>query len=148
MCTQWQGKHQRYSRTGRVQKNHNILRKNTIFNEHPIQYGIPMIELPFLIIRILVVAVPRLLEAWQSYRPNEELRTWIKARDKTKQTYVLQINISINLSIKNTNINISTNKFACPSVKSAPMAPRNICSNICTECFEVMHSTSLTIFLP
>ena len=26
----------RYSRTGRVQKNHNILMKNTIFNEHPV----------------------------------------------------------------------------------------------------------------
>ena len=26
------------SRTGRVQKNHNILRKNTIFNEHPVLY--------------------------------------------------------------------------------------------------------------
>ena len=36
VCTQWQVKHQRCSRTGRVQKNHNILRKNTIFNEHPV----------------------------------------------------------------------------------------------------------------
>ena len=32
VCTQ----HQRCSRTSRVQKNHNILRKNTIFNEHPV----------------------------------------------------------------------------------------------------------------
>ena len=29
-------KRQHYSRTGRVQNNHNILRKNTIFNEHPV----------------------------------------------------------------------------------------------------------------
>ena len=37
-CTQTrQVEHQRCSRTGRVQKNHKILRKNTIFNEHPIQ---------------------------------------------------------------------------------------------------------------
>ena len=36
VCTQWQVKHQRRSRYGRVQKNHNILRKNTIFNEHPV----------------------------------------------------------------------------------------------------------------
>ena len=36
VCTQWQVKHQRWSRTCRVQKNHNILRKNTIFNEHPV----------------------------------------------------------------------------------------------------------------
>ena len=28
--------HQRCSRTGRVKKNHNILRKNSIFNEHPL----------------------------------------------------------------------------------------------------------------
>ena len=34
-CTQWQVKRQRCSRTWRVQKNHNILRKNTIFNEYP-----------------------------------------------------------------------------------------------------------------
>ena len=36
VCTQWQVKHQRCSITCRVQKNHNILRKNTIFNEHPV----------------------------------------------------------------------------------------------------------------
>ena len=30
--------HQRCSRTCRVQKNHNIFRKNTIFNEQPVQY--------------------------------------------------------------------------------------------------------------
>ena len=36
-CTQWQVKHQRCSRTGRVQKNQNILRKNTIFKEHPVR---------------------------------------------------------------------------------------------------------------
>ena len=36
-CTQWQAKHQRYSsRTCRVQKNHNMLRKNTVFNWHPV----------------------------------------------------------------------------------------------------------------
>ena len=36
-CTQWQVKHQCCSsRTCRVQKNHNILGKNTIFNEHPV----------------------------------------------------------------------------------------------------------------
>ena len=35
--TQCQVKHkQRYSRTCRVQKNHKILRKNTLFNEHPV----------------------------------------------------------------------------------------------------------------
>ena len=32
-CAQWQ----RCSRTCKVQKNHNILRKNTIINEHPVQ---------------------------------------------------------------------------------------------------------------
>jgi len=32
-CTQWQVKYQHCSR---VQKNHNILKKNTIFNEHPV----------------------------------------------------------------------------------------------------------------
>ena len=37
MCTQWQVEHQRCSsRACRVQKNHKILRKNTIFNEHPV----------------------------------------------------------------------------------------------------------------
>ena len=36
VCTQWQVKHQHCSRTGRVQKNHNILRENIIFNEHPV----------------------------------------------------------------------------------------------------------------
>ena len=35
VCTQWQVKHQRCRRTYKVQKNHNILSKNTIFNEHP-----------------------------------------------------------------------------------------------------------------
>ena len=38
VCTQWQVKNQRCSRTCRVQKNHNILRKNTIFNEHPVSF--------------------------------------------------------------------------------------------------------------
>ena len=38
VCTQWQVKHQHCSRTGRVKKNHNILRKNTIFNEHPVAF--------------------------------------------------------------------------------------------------------------
>ena len=33
-----QVEHKRCSRTGRVQKNHKILRKNTIFNEHPVGY--------------------------------------------------------------------------------------------------------------
>ena len=37
VCTQWQVKHQRYSRAGRVQKNHKILNKNTIFNEQPVE---------------------------------------------------------------------------------------------------------------
>ena len=37
-CTQWQVKHQSCSRTCRVQKNHNILRKNKIFNE-PLKLG-------------------------------------------------------------------------------------------------------------
>ena len=36
VCTQWQVKHQRCSRTCRVQKNHNILRKKRIFNGHPV----------------------------------------------------------------------------------------------------------------
>ena len=36
VCTQWQVKHQRCSRTFIVKKNPNILRKNTIFNEHPV----------------------------------------------------------------------------------------------------------------
>ena len=35
-CTQWQVKHQRCCRTCRVQKNNNILRKNTIFNKLPV----------------------------------------------------------------------------------------------------------------
>ena len=39
--TKWQVEHQRYSRTGRVKKNHNILRKKTIFNEHPVPLEIP-----------------------------------------------------------------------------------------------------------
>ena len=34
--TKWQVEHQRCSRTGRVQKNPNILRKNTILDEHPV----------------------------------------------------------------------------------------------------------------
>ena len=33
-CKQWQVKHRRCSRTS--QKNHNILKKNTIFNKHPV----------------------------------------------------------------------------------------------------------------
>ena len=37
VCTHTrQVENQRCSRTDRVQKNHNILRKNTIFNEHPV----------------------------------------------------------------------------------------------------------------
>ena len=36
--SQWSIEHKRCSRTGRVQKNHKILRKNTIFNEHPVGY--------------------------------------------------------------------------------------------------------------
>ena len=36
VCTQWQVKHQRCSRTCRLQKNNNILRKNTLINEHPV----------------------------------------------------------------------------------------------------------------
>ena len=36
VCTQCQVKNQSCSRTGRVQKNHNISRKNTIFNERPV----------------------------------------------------------------------------------------------------------------
>ena len=35
-CTQWQVNPSACSRTCRVQKNHNILRKHTIFNEHPV----------------------------------------------------------------------------------------------------------------
>ena len=31
--TKWQVEYQRYSRTGKVKKNDNILKKNTIFNE-------------------------------------------------------------------------------------------------------------------
>ena len=47
VCTQWQVKHQRCCRTCRVEKNNNILRKNTIFNEHPVyvrcfQYILPI----------------------------------------------------------------------------------------------------------
>ena len=39
LCTHTrQVEHQRCSRTGRVQKNHKILRKNTIYNEHPVPY--------------------------------------------------------------------------------------------------------------
>ena len=38
VCKQWHVKHQHCNRTGRVQKNQNILRKNTIFNEHPVTY--------------------------------------------------------------------------------------------------------------
>ena len=38
VCTQWQGKSQR-TRNFRAQKNHNILRKNTIFNEHPVVFS-------------------------------------------------------------------------------------------------------------
>ena len=34
--TKWQVEDQCCSRTGKVKKNHNILRKNTIFNEHPV----------------------------------------------------------------------------------------------------------------
>ena len=38
MCTHTgQVEHQRYSRAGRVQKNHKILNKNTIFNEQPVE---------------------------------------------------------------------------------------------------------------
>ena len=36
VCTQWQVKHRRCSRIYTVQKNHNILGKNTIFIEHPV----------------------------------------------------------------------------------------------------------------
>ena len=36
VCTQWQVKHQRCSRSCRVQKIHNIFRRFTIFNEHPV----------------------------------------------------------------------------------------------------------------
>ena len=37
VCTHTrQVEHQRCSRTGRVKKNHNILRKSTIFDEHPV----------------------------------------------------------------------------------------------------------------
>ena len=36
VCTQWQVKHKGCRRTCRVQKNHNILKKNTIFYEHPV----------------------------------------------------------------------------------------------------------------
>ena len=36
VCTQWHVKHQHCSRTGSVQKNYSILRKNTIFTEHPL----------------------------------------------------------------------------------------------------------------
>ena len=36
VCTQWQVKHRRRSRTCRVKKNHYISRKNTIINEHPV----------------------------------------------------------------------------------------------------------------
>ena len=40
LCTQSrQVENQRCCRTGRVQKNHKILRQNTIFNEHPVSQG-------------------------------------------------------------------------------------------------------------
>ena len=38
-ATKWQVEHQRCSRTGRVEKNHNILRKYPIYNEHPVFYS-------------------------------------------------------------------------------------------------------------
>ena len=41
VCTQWKVKHQHLRRTGR--KNHNILRKNTILNKHPVGPFIKMI---------------------------------------------------------------------------------------------------------
>ena len=44
--TKWQVEDQRCSRTGRVKKNHNILRKNTIFNEHPVCYFVRIIYKP------------------------------------------------------------------------------------------------------
>ena len=36
VCSQWQVKYHHCIRTDRVQKNHYIIRKNTIFNEHPV----------------------------------------------------------------------------------------------------------------
>ena len=36
VCTQWQVKHRRCSRTFRVQKKTQHFKKNTIFNEHPV----------------------------------------------------------------------------------------------------------------
>ena len=47
VCTHWQVKHQRCSRTGRFQKNHNILRKNTIFNGHPVPNFSKLYHCPF-----------------------------------------------------------------------------------------------------
>ena len=49
MCTHTtrQVEHQRCSRTGRVQKNQKILRKNTIFNEHPVYLNCLILSLIF-----------------------------------------------------------------------------------------------------
>ena len=62
MCTQWQVKHQHYcSRTGRVQKNNNNLRKNAIFNEHLV---IPCI---YLSISIFILCINKSIQFHSFY---------------------------------------------------------------------------------
>ena len=46
VCTHtWQIENQRCSKAGRVQKNHKILRKSTIFNEHPVYPSIVRVHM-------------------------------------------------------------------------------------------------------
>ena len=59
VCTHTrQVEHQRCSRTGRVQKNYNILRKNTIFYEHPVakKFGYFTITQPDWLLRFFLHA--------------------------------------------------------------------------------------------
>ena len=72
VCTQWQVKHQRCSRTCRVQENHNISRKNTIFNEHPVCVCTPILSTTSLFLYLRVWRSAIFPSRWSAH---EELKT-------------------------------------------------------------------------
>ena len=91
LCTQWQANHQHCSRTGRVQKNHNILRKNTIFNEHPVTWILIFVKQVYInsvLFRCVNISITGLL----SHSPYPLLSIYIIAfRDQVFHGRVLQV---------------------------------------------------------
>ena len=81
VCTQWQVKHQRCSKTCRVQENHNILRKNTIFNEHPVIQSYKLWNLLYCIIELRL----SFFNEWYFLKARHRLKIFYKFSTRIEQ---------------------------------------------------------------